>query len=70
MVGAYLGSNLYYDFNDDAKLEKGVDMLVSEVEGKIIEEGCRLEGDSSESENEAITIGDSDSESYLLLGSN
>jgi len=43
-VGAYLGSKLFYDFTDDAKLEKCVDSLVSEIECRTIEEECRLGG--------------------------
>jgi len=40
-VDAYLASKLFYDFTDDAKLEKCVDSLVSEIERRIIEEECR-----------------------------
>merc|ERR1740124_111712 len=40
-VGTYLASTLFYDFTDDAKLEKCVDSLVSEIKRRIIEEEGR-----------------------------
>jgi len=40
-VCAYLASKLFYDFTDDAKLEKCVNSLVNEIERRIIEEECR-----------------------------
>ena len=40
-VGMHLASTIFHDFTDNAKLEKCVDSLISEIERRIIEEECR-----------------------------